>query len=196
MPHLIADRYSQEVASLFAGMHPRLGRFGCASIGGGRADRGRSERPLAEEELSKRIDTICDRLRIQLHGIDRRLEALKGNDMATSEKSRRKLESQADAVRQRIFDRRDAVENANANVNAWVKSKRAGFNAEVDEWKEGRRVHQLNSRADYAEEYAVAAFELVMAAADKASSAALEALLARADANVAALPGGPDVREA
>jgi hypothetical protein len=53
----------------------------------------------------------------------------------------------------------------------------------------------LNSRADDAEEYAVAAFELVMAAADEASSAALEALLARADANVAALPASPDVRE-
>jgi hypothetical protein len=146
--------------------------------------------------LSKSIDTICDRLRIQLHGIDRRLESLKGNDMATSEKSRRKIESQADAVQQRIFDRRRAVENANANVNTWMKSKRAGFDAEVDRWKERRQVHQLNSRADDAEEYAVAAFELVMAAADEASSAALEALLARADANVAALPARPDVREA
>jgi predicted glutamine amidotransferase len=153
-------------------------------------------RPLGEEEVSKSIDTICDRLRIQLHGIDRRLEALKGNGMATSEKSRRKMESQADAVQQRIFDRRRTVENANTNVNAWVKSKRAGSNAEVDQWKERRQVLQLNSRADYAEEYAVASFELVMAATDKASAAALEALLARTDANVAALPASPNVREA
>jgi hypothetical protein len=146
--------------------------------------------------VSKRIDTICDRLRVQLHGIDRRLEALKGNGMATSEKSRHKMESQADAVQQRIFDRRRTVENANTNVNAWVKSKRAGFDAEVDQWKERRQVLQLNSRADYAEEYAVASFELVMAATDKASAAALEALLARTDANVAALATSPDMREA
>jgi hypothetical protein len=186
MPRLIADRYGQEVSSLLAETNTPPGRDGLAT-GRKLADR-KSGRPPGEEELSKSIDTICDRLRIQLHGIDRRLEALKSADMAISEKSRRAVESQADAVQQRIFDRRRAVENANANVNAWVNSKRAGFNAEVDEWKERRQVHHLNSRADYAEEYAVAAFELVMAAADEASSAALEALLARSDANVAALP--------
>jgi len=191
MSRSIADRYGEAVASLFAGMHEPT------CIGRALGERRGSSRPVGgEEALSKIIDVVCDRLRIQLHGIDRRLEALKGNDMATSEKSRRKVESQADAVKQRIFDRRRAVETANANVNAWVKSKRADFNAEVEQWKERREVHQLNNRADYAEEYAVAAFELVMAAAEEASSAALEAVLARADADVAALPVRPAVREA
>ena len=37
--------------------------------------------------MSKQIDRLCNELRIKLNGIDRRLEALKANGMATSEKS-------------------------------------------------------------------------------------------------------------
>src|SRR5829696_2908022 len=51
-----------------------------------------------------------------------------------------------------------------------------------------RRFHQLNSRADDTEAYAIAVFELAAAAADEAAQAALQALLARNDANLASLP--------
>ena len=54
-------------------------------------------------------------------------------------------------------------------------------------------MHLLNDRADDAEAYAGAVFELAAAAADEAAQtaqAALEALLARNDANLAALPEG------
>ena len=56
--------------------------------------------------------------------------------------------------------------------------------------EEERRFHQLNSRADDTEAYAIAVFELAAAAADEAAQAALQALLARNDANLAALPPG------
>src|SRR5215218_819789 len=99
--------------------------------------------------MSEHIDRVCGDLRIKLHGIDRRLEALKGNAMATSEKSQHVVESQLDRVEQRIYDNRIAVE---------------------------------------AEAYAGAVFDLTVAAADEAIQAALEALLARNDANLAAMP--------
>ena len=53
-------------------------------------------------------------------------------------------------------------------------------------WKKERRFHQLNSRADDTEAFAIAVFELA-AAADEAAQAALQALLARNDANLASL---------
>ena len=62
--------------------------------------------------VSEPIDRLCDQLRIKLHGIDRRLEALKANGSDMSDKSRHQLESQIDSVQQRIFDRRRAVESA------------------------------------------------------------------------------------
>ena len=140
--------------------------------------------------MSAHIDRLCSDLRIKLDGIDRRLEALKGNAMATSEKSQYAVESHLDRVEQRIFDNRAIVETANARVKAWLDGKKAGFDAGRAGWKENREVHFLITRADDAEAYAGAVFELAAAAADEAAQAALEALLARNDANQAAMPEG------
>jgi len=138
--------------------------------------------------MSEHIDRLCGDLRIKLHGIDRRLEALKGNAMATSEKSQHAVESQLDRVEQRIYDNRITVEAANVRVKAWLNGKKEGLDGNRAGWKENRQFHLLNSRADDAEAYAEAVFDLAAAAADEAAQAALEALLARNDANVAALP--------
>ena len=137
--------------------------------------------------MSEHIARLCDQLRIKLHGIDRRLEALKVNSMATSETAQHAVESQLDQVEQRIYDKRVAVEAANAQVKAWLEGRRPGS---MPTARTGRssKVHLLNTRADDAEAYAVAVFDLAAAAADEAAQAALEALLARNDANIAALP--------
>ena len=140
------------------------------------------------------IDRLCDQLRIKLHGIDRRLEALKANGSDISDKSRHQIESQMDSVQQRIFDRRRAVEVANARVTAWIERKKPAFDGNLAEWREHRNLLGLNSRADDAEAYALAVFDLAIAAADEAAQAALEALLARRDATGAALPIGPGLR--
>ncbi len=140
--------------------------------------------------MTGKLDRVCDQLRIKLHGIDRRLEALKGNAMALSEKSQGVVESQLDRVEQRIYDSRISVDAANTRVKTWHDGKKAGFDARRESWKKERRFHQLNSRADDTEAYAIAVFELAAAAADEAAQAALQALLARNDANLAALPPG------
>ena len=138
--------------------------------------------------MSEHIDRLGCELRNKLHGIDRRLEALKANAMATSEKAQHAVERQLDRVEQRIYDNRIVVEAANARVKAWLDGKKAGFDAGRAGWKENRQVYRLNTRADDAEAYAGAVFELAAAAADEAAQAALEALLARNDANLAAMP--------
>lgn len=135
--------------------------------------------------MSEKIDRLCDQLRIKLHGIDRRLEALKGNNSATSEKSRHLVESQMDGVQQRIFARRHAVEAANGSVADWI-GKRAVFDDEDPGWRDNADLSRLEARADDVEGYATAVFELAVAAADEAAQAALEALLARNDAERAA----------
>ena len=108
--------------------------------------------------MSEHIDRLCGELRIKLHGIDRRLEALKANAMATSEKAQHAVESQLDRVEQRIYENRIVVEAANARVKAWFDGKKAGFDAGRASWMENRQVHLLNARADDAEAYAGAVF--------------------------------------
>ena len=102
-----------------------------------------------------------------------------------------KFRKQEQVTRERLrgllsSDRR----HANTRVKTWHDGKKAGFDANREVWNKERRFHQLNSRADDTEAYAIAVFELAAAAADEAAQAALQALLARNDANLAALPPG------
>ena len=63
--------------------------------------------------------------------------------------------------------------------------------ARRQEGRPRRQPRRLGERAaDDTEAYAIAVFELAAAAADEASQAALQALLARNDANLASLPPG------
>ena len=133
---------------------------------------------------------VCDQLRIKLHGINGRLEALKADATGLSELSQGVIAGQADGVEQRIYDNRVTVNAANARVKTWLETKKAGFDTHRAAWKLDRRFHQLNIRADDAEAYAIAVFELAAAAADEAALAALQALLARNDATLASLPPG------
>src|SRR5829696_2461936 len=110
--------------------------------------------------------------------------------MALSEKSESPVERQLDRIEQRIYDGRIRVDAANTRVKTWLDGKKAGLDASRDVWEKERRFHQLNNRADDTEAYAIAVFELAAAAADEASQAALQALLARNDDNLASLPPG------
>ncbi|WP_262027080.1 hypothetical protein [Microvirga sp. Mcv34] len=138
--------------------------------------------------MSERMGRLCDELRIKLHGIDRRLGALKSNGAATFDQSQEVLESQLDRVEQRIYDNRVTVEAANIRVKTWLAETKAGSGSGVDLWTERHKPHLLEVRAHDAEEYAIAVFELAAAAADEATLAVLQALLARNDADAAALP--------
>jgi hypothetical protein len=138
--------------------------------------------------MSERMGRLCDELRIKLHGMDRRLEALKANGAATFDQSQTVLESQLDRVEQRIYDNRVTVEAANIKVKMWLAEAKVGSVAGEDLWTERHKAHRLEARADDAEAYAIAVFELAAAAADEAVLALLQAILARNDADAAALP--------
>jgi hypothetical protein len=138
--------------------------------------------------MSERIGRLCDELRIKLHGLDRRLEALKANGVATFDHTQGALESQLDRVENRIYDHRVAVEAANVRVKAWVAEKKFGLQACQITRSRHEKIHLLESQADDAETYAAAVFELATAAADEAILAVLQALLARNRADSAAFP--------
>src|SRR5687768_12736868 len=80
---------------------------------------------LRETRMSERIGRLCDELRIKLHGMDRRLEALKSNGAATFDQSQDVLESQLDRVEQRIYDNRVTVAAANIRVKTWLAEQKA-----------------------------------------------------------------------
>ncbi|PVE25261.1 hypothetical protein DC522_06965 [Microvirga sp. KLBC 81] len=138
--------------------------------------------------MSERIGRLCDELRIKLHGLDRRLESLKSNGVATFDHSQDALESQLDRVEQRIYDHRAAVEAANVRVKTWVAEKKSSLHDSHVLRKAHDKIYLLEAEADDAETYAAAAFELAAAAADEAILAVLQALLARNKADQASFP--------
>jgi hypothetical protein len=78
---------------------------------------------------------------------------------------------------------RTKVETAQADVKKWVDEFKLASNEKIAEWKAKREKAKLQSRAENAERYAVAAAVIALAAVDEAEQAALEAWLARKDAD-------------
>jgi hypothetical protein len=77
--------------------------------------------------MSETIGRLCGELRIRLHGIDRKLEALQGDAIGISEASRHAVERQLDRVEQGIDNSRIIVAAANARVKAWLEGQRPGW---------------------------------------------------------------------
>ncbi|MET0428067.1 MAG: hypothetical protein ABW026_06170 [Microvirga sp.] len=136
--------------------------------------------------MSDHIGRLCDELRIKLHGMDRRLEAIKANGLATFDRSQGMIEGQLDRVEQRIYDNRANVKAANRRVEDWLLQRKAGIAGGGKSWNERRTAGPSGSPADDAEAYALASFELATAAVDEAILAALQAVLARGDVEKAA----------
>jgi hypothetical protein len=144
--------------------------------------------------MTAEIDNWCDRLRIRLHGLDRRLEALKANQGSLSEKSRDVVQTGMAKVQRRMADAKSSIEAAHVSVAEWA-GDRAGLEGQRAAWRDDRRFLDLNDYADRSELHAEGAFELAIAAADKATEAAMQAVLARSDATLASLPAGYLCRE-
>ena len=136
--------------------------------------------------MSERVDKFCDGLRDKLNGIDARLTALKAAANTKANESEQKVKSMLDAAQKQIDARRAAIEAAKANVAGWADERKTKFDRRIAEWKEKRETQHLTARADRAEAYAAAMFDLAVAAADEAELAMLEASLARLDAEAAA----------
>jgi hypothetical protein len=72
-----------------------------------------------------------------------------------------------------------------SDARNWLEEQKAITNSKIAEWKAKRDTAKLQDHADKAEQYANATIDLAKAALDEAERAALEAWLARQDANFA-----------
>ena len=106
--------------------------------------------------MSDHIGRLCDELRIKLHGMDRRLEAIKSNGLATFDRSHGMLEGQIDRVEQRIYDNRATVKAANRRVEDWLLQRKAITAGGQKPWNDHQDPGPSRSGADDAEAYAVA----------------------------------------
>jgi deoxyribodipyrimidine photolyase len=135
--------------------------------------------------MSERIDQFCENLRIKLTSIDKKMQQLKAKIDSKAQTAEQEVRIQLDAVKKRLVQDRTKVETAQADVKKWVDDFKAAGNEKIVEWRVKRDEAKLQIRAEIAERYAVAAAVVALTAVDEAEQAALEAWLARKDADSA-----------
>lgn len=120
-------------------------------------------------------------LQAHLKEVQNRLAALNSQAAAGAEHANNELHRQVSALDERIHKAKDAVEAANTEMKKWV----ADSITAISEWKSKNDVGRLNTRADRADRYALASSQVAVASVEAAERAALDARLARLEADEA-----------
>ena len=135
--------------------------------------------------MSERIDQFCEKSSHRLTSIDKNMQQLKATIDSKAQTAEQEVRTRLDAVRNRIAQDCTKLETAQADVQKWVDVFKLASNEKIVAWKAKREKAKLRSRADNAQRYAVAADLGALAAVDPAEQAALEAWVARKDAETA-----------
>lgn len=133
--------------------------------------------------MNQRIDQFRETFRIKLMQADSDLSALKGKIDAKAETAEREARASLAAVTKRIEQAEPTVLAARVEVDKWVKQQKATAQNSIAELKIKGETASLKARAEVAERYALAAVDVAVTAIDAAEKAALEAWLARRDAD-------------
>jgi hypothetical protein len=135
--------------------------------------------------MGARIDQFSEDLRQKLTIADSGLDGLKAKINGKAAHVEQDVQSHLDRVHKRVEQGQAKIAAAQAEIKDWADEKKAATSDKIAEWKAKRNLSKLQGRADKAERYAAAASVVAVAALDEAEEAALEAWLARRDANSA-----------
>jgi hypothetical protein len=133
--------------------------------------------------MGQRIDQFCEDLRLKLTNTDSGLSGLKAKIDGKAEHAEQEVRSHLDKVRKRLEQGRAKIAADKAEIKNWADTQKTATSDKIAEWKANREASKLQNRADTAERYAAATADIAVAALDDAEEAALEAWLARQDAN-------------
>jgi hypothetical protein len=95
------------------------------------------------------------------------------------------VQAQLNAVKKRIEQDRAKVTAAQIDMKKWIEERKSATREKIAEWKVKFEQAKLQGLAESAERYAAAAAIVALAAVDEAQEAALEAWLARREADSA-----------
>jgi len=138
--------------------------------------------------MSEKFDNFCSELRTRINDADKRIKDLKANAVGASEKAKVEARAQLAALENKAKEQKARTVAAEAKVKAWVEEKKTMTHDKISEWKEQGDAKRLGVRADLAEHYAGTAMEIAAAAVDEAERAAVEAVVARMDADGSKTP--------
>jgi hypothetical protein len=138
---------------------------------------------IEEIDMSEKFDNFCSELRTKINDADKRIKDIKANAVGAGEKAKLEAKAQLAALENKAKEQKARTAAAEAKAKTWVEEKKTMTHDKIAQWKEQRDVKRLESRADLSEQYAVTAMEIAAAAVDEAERAAVEAVVARMDAD-------------
>jgi hypothetical protein len=133
--------------------------------------------------LEQDMERFRNELRRKLANVDGVLEHLKSKIETNRQQAEDAVRVYLAKVRIAIDHNRAKLAAAEAQMSQWVEARTTTPSEAVAVWKRKHELSKLQDRALLAERNAAAAREIAMAALDDAEEAALEAWLARRDAN-------------
>ena len=136
--------------------------------------------------MTERVDQFTNNLRDRLNGAEARLEQVKASIGAAKTETRAGIDGKIAEAKAAAQAQKSALEDAQARMKADLEEKKATTEEHVAEWKQGRHVKKLERRAEFAEDDAVWALLVAADAIDNANLRALDAIVARMDADEAA----------
>jgi hypothetical protein len=139
--------------------------------------------------MSEKFDNFCSEIRTKINDADKRIRDLKANAVGATEKAKVEAKAQLAALENKAKEQKARTAAADAKLKTWVEEKKTMTHDKIAQWKEQRDVKRLGARADLSEHYAATAMEIAATAVDEAERAAVEAVVARMDADsIKALP--------
>jgi hypothetical protein len=135
--------------------------------------------------MAERIDRFCENLRVKLTSIDNEMQSLKAKIDQKMKTAGQDVQTELNAVKKRIEQDRARVTAAQNDMKKWMEEHKSLTREKVAEWKAKFEKAKLQSHAESAERYATGAAIVALAAVDQAQEAALEAWLARKEADSA-----------
>ena len=133
--------------------------------------------------MGEKFDKSCSDLRTKIDDADKHLKSLQASAKNAGQKARDDAKAHLATLENKAKEQQAKIEESETKVKAWAQQKKAITADKIAEWKAQRQVKKLNDRADDAESYAVATMQVASAAIDEAERAAIEAVVARIDAD-------------
>ena len=135
--------------------------------------------------MSEKIDQFCENLRVQLTNVENYLAKVSENIKSAPQEAQAAIQAKIDGAKAQHEQNMQKLSDAKAKLEERVQEKKSEVEGQIQEWKTNREISKLESRADKAEIYAVAAIEFAAAATAEADLATLEAIVARMEAEEA-----------
>jgi hypothetical protein len=134
-----------------------------------------------EFKMSDAITAFNVQMQTQMRAVQNSIEALNAKGMANAELADKEIRSQIRALEESGHKAKASLDAARAEVTKWADDPVAT----VAGWKTKFDVSMLGARADRADKYALAASQVAAASVEAAQKAALDAKLARSEADTA-----------